>query len=130
MIKNYLLTGLFFMIVSVSFAQTTIKGVVGDKKDGTALAGVNVTINGQSGKTSTDFEGKFSIKTDAKSGQLVFSYIGYENKVVNFTANGKEVDLGTIDMNQDSGQLEEVVLIGKGVIDLAKDKNTYCSINH
>ena len=57
--KSYLIIlSLFFC--SLSFAQSTITGVVSDSKK-QPIPGVNVKIEGASNSTSTDADGKFTL---------------------------------------------------------------------
>lgn len=70
----------------------TLKGKVVDFNSGEALTGVEVSIEGSTLKTYTDFDGNFEIK-DVKPGNynLVASYISYNNSLVeNFKAAGTE----------------------------------------
>jgi TonB-linked SusC/RagA family outer membrane protein len=87
----------------------TIKGFVRDAS-GQPLAGVTVSIKGTSVGTQTDIKGSFSIAADA--GQvLVFSYIGYLKKEVN-VISGASI---TIQLDEDSKQLSEVVVTALGI---------------
>lgn len=122
-IKNWILTGLLLMAVSTVFSQGKITGTVIDEELNAGVPAVNVAIKGTSIGTSTDIDGKFSIESTTATGQLVISYIGFESKMINFTVNnGETVDLGTIRLKEDASQLDEVVIVGKGIIDLAKDR--------
>jgi hypothetical protein len=57
--KSYLIIlSLFFC--SISFAQSTITGVVSDSKK-QPIPGVNVKIEGASNATTTDADGKFTL---------------------------------------------------------------------
>jgi TonB-linked SusC/RagA family outer membrane protein len=87
----------------------TIKGFVRDAS-GQPLAGVTVSIKGTTAGTQTDVKGSFSIAADA--GQvLVFSYIGYIKKEVN-VISGASI---TIQLDEDSKQLSEVVVTALGI---------------
>ena len=93
--KNWLLSGLLFMMVSTVFSQGKITGTITDGQN--SLPGANVAIKGTKIGTTADFDGKFTINTTANSGELVISYIGYDAKTVKFTvSNGGTADLGTI----------------------------------
>jgi len=126
--KNWLLTGLLFMIVSTAFSQGKISGTITDGSN--SLPGANVAIKGSSDAGSSDFDGKFTISTSVTSGEVVVSYLGYETKTISFTvANGETVNLGVITLDSDSNQLEEIVVMGKGIIDLAKDRKTPIAVS-
>ncbi|WP_306351460.1 TonB-dependent receptor [Flavobacterium sp. '19STA2R22 D10 B1'] len=127
--KNWLLSGLLFMIVSTAFSQGKITGTLIDGEMNSPLPGANVVVKGASNGVTTDFDGKFIIETTAGSGQLVFSFIGFDNKTVNFTvANGKTVNLGNVILQSNSSVLEDVVIKG-GVIDIAKDRKTPVAVS-
>jgi len=125
--KNWLLSGLMFLVVSMVFSQGKVTGTVTDGQG--FLPGANVAIKGTTTGASTDFDGKFSINTSAKSGELVISFIGYENKIVKFSvSNGATTNLGTIVLTADSNQLEEIV-VTSGVVDIAKDRKTPVAVS-
>jgi len=126
--KNWLLTGLFFMIVSTVFSQGKVTGTI---TDGTgSLPGANVVIKGSSTATSTDFDGKFTLNTTSNSGEIVISFLGYDNQTVKFTvANGATTNLGTITLvASNSNELSEVV-VSSSVIDVAKDRKTPVAVS-
>jgi len=120
--KNWLLSGLLFMLVSTVFSQGKITGTITDGQN--SLPGTNVAVKGTKTGVSADFDGKFSINTTANSGELVISFIGYDAKTIKFTvSNGGTTDLGTIVLTANSNELSEVI-ITSGVIDIAKDRRT------
>jgi outer membrane cobalamin receptor len=126
-IKNWLLSGMLFMVVSTVFSQGKITGTITDGQN--TLPGTNVAIKGTKAGTSTDFDGKFTINTTANSGELVISFIGYDAKTVKFSvANGETTNLGTIVLTATSNELSEVV-VKSGVIDIAKDRKTPVAVS-
>ena len=125
--KNWLLSGLLFMMVSTVFSQGKITGTVTDGQN--SLPGANVAIKGSKSGTSADFDGKFSLNTTVASGEVVISFIGYDAKTVKFTvSNGGTTDLGTIVLTNNSSELSEVV-VTSGVIDIAKDRKTPVAVS-
>lgn len=129
-LTNWLLSGILFLMVSTVFGQGKITGTITDNELNTGMPGVNVTIKGTSNATVTDFDGKFSIESTTATGQVVLTYIGFETKTVNFNvANGQVIDLGNITLASDASQLDEVVIVGKGIIDLAKDRKTPIAVS-
>jgi TonB-dependent starch-binding outer membrane protein SusC len=91
--------------------QTKISGKVTDVTSGEELPGVNVLIKGTQKGVTTDAKGNFSI--EANNGDiLVFSFIGYLSEEV--TING-QTSL-TVTLAPDVKKLEEVVVIGYGVV--------------
>lgn len=128
--KNNLISGLFLLMATLSFSQGKIKGTIVDGELNSALPGVNVVVKGTTSGSSTDFDGKFILNTTAASGQVVVSYLGYKSVTVNYAVkNGETVDLGTLKLNADSNQLEEIVIVGRGLIDLAKDRKTPVAVS-
>jgi outer membrane cobalamin receptor len=121
--KNWLLTGLMFLIVATAFAQGKVTGTVTDGKG--SLPGANIVIKGTKIAVSTDFDGKFSINTTANSGELVVSFIGYKSKTVKF--NGA-ASVGTIALVADDNQLQEIV-VRSSVVDVAKDRKTPVAVS-
>ncbi|WP_225976482.1 TonB-dependent receptor [Mucilaginibacter ginsenosidivorax] len=87
----------------------TITGTVKDEK-GEPLPGVTVAVEGIANATSTDYNGKYTIKANA--GQtLVFSFIGY--KTIKKLINSNE-QLINVSLEPASRDLTEVVVVGYG----------------
>lgn len=111
--KKHLIAVIILLITCMTvFAQTTIKGVVKSAKDKTPLPGVSVVIKGTTVGSSTDIDGKYSIKVDDKNAILVFSFIGMKTKDV------KVGDNTSIDvlMEDDVLMLKEAVVLGYGSV--------------
>lgn len=125
--KNWLLTGLLFMIVSTAFSQGKITGMI---TDGVAsLPGANVAIKGSTVATSTDFDGKFTIDAKTSTGEIVISYLGFENQTIKFTvASGSTTNLGKITLVSNSNELSEIV-VKSGVVDIARDRKTPVAVS-
>lgn len=125
--KNWLLTGLLFMIVSTAFSQSKITGTITD--GALSLPGANAVVKGSSDAGSSDFDGKFTITTSVTSGEIVVSYLGYESKTISFSvAKGGTVNLGVITLNSNSNELSEIV-VKSGVVDIAKDRKTPVAVS-
>ena len=115
------------MVCAVSMvANNKVSGVIKDAADKSALVGVNVTLvesqksKGESTRnvvsgTVTDAHGKFSLETETGEFVLECSYIGYEPIGMSLTVSGN-TNLGTIEMNEASTELSEVVVEGDAVI--------------
>ena len=115
------------MICAVSMAANNkVSGVIKDAADKSALVGVNVTLvesqksKGESTRnvvsgTVTDAHGKFSLETETGEFVLECSYIGYEPIGMSLAVSGN-TNLGTIEMNEASTELGEVVVEGDAVI--------------
>ncbi|MFC6859559.1 SusC/RagA family TonB-linked outer membrane protein [Zunongwangia atlantica] len=108
-LKFLLLICAFIPILGFSQTGKTITGVVKDA-NGLGLPGVNVQVEGTDVGAATNWEGEFSI--EAESGDvLVFSFIGLKTKKITV---GSDTVLD-VQMEEDSGALEEVVIVGFGV---------------
>ncbi|MQP51666.1 MULTISPECIES: TonB-dependent receptor domain-containing protein [unclassified Flavobacterium] len=127
--KNVLLIGFMFLSTLTAFSQSKVTGTVIDGDLNQPLAGANVVVKGTSTGTVTDFDGKFEISTTEKSGQIVISYLGFVTKTISFTVTGNSVNVGNIVVDPDASQLEEVVVIGKGIIDVAKERKTPIAVS-
>lgn len=107
------------MVCAVSMAANNkVSGVIKDAADKTALIGVNVSLkqgDQQVSGTVTDAHGKFSLEAETGEFVLECSYIGYEPIGMSLAINGN-INLGTIEMNEASTELGEVVVEGDAVI--------------
>tara|TARA_B110000259_G_scaffold6940_1_gene7641 strand:- start:2041 stop:4641 length:2601 start_codon:yes stop_codon:yes gene_type:complete len=123
--KNLLFVALFFITATV-LGQTKITGTIVDETN-QPLPGASVLVKGSSNGTSTDFNGKFTLDAVSNSGVIVVSFIGYYSKQISFSS--AKTNLGTINLNKDENSLDEVVIIGKGVIDLAGGRKTPVAVS-
>ena len=110
------------MVCAVSMAANNkVSGVIKDAADKSALVGVNVTLRSDKVTkdkvqgTVTDAHGKFSLEAETGEFVLECSYIGYEPIGMSLTVSGN-TNLGTIEMNEASTELSEVVVEGDAVI--------------
>jgi TonB-linked SusC/RagA family outer membrane protein len=95
-------------------AQTKpIKGSVVDESTGKPLSGVSVVDKKSKSGTKTDDSGNFQItlKSDAVSVDLEFSYVGYKSQTI--SANGSSAM--SIVLAKEVKALDEVIVIGYGV---------------
>jgi len=119
-----------FMLVNViSFAQGTITGTINDADLGGPLSGANVVEDGTTNGAISDFDGKFSLTVDGESGKVTISYLGYHSTTVSYTLSNGSANLGTVSMAPDADALAEVVVIGKGIIDLAGGRKTPVAVS-
>ncbi|WP_367913978.1 SusC/RagA family TonB-linked outer membrane protein [Leadbetterella sp. DM7] len=91
--------------------DTEIKGQV-TGSDGTAIPGVSVTVKGTNRGVLTDQEGRYSIQVADRNAVLVFRQVGYTP--VEITAGTQTVI--NISLEEDIQALEEVVVVGYGVV--------------
>ncbi|MBD1431336.1 TonB-dependent receptor [Sphingobacterium sp. DN00404] len=110
---------MLMLLCNAVSAQTVLRGVVTDGKE--PIVGASVAIQGTTVGTSTDGSGVFTLNSPIDVGTLIVRFLGFLPHEVNFSENG--ADLGTIILNADNSQnLDEVVVVGKGVIDIADRK--------
>ncbi len=106
--RNVFLMSMFFVFIVSAQAQKTVNGTV--NSGGLPLPGANVAAKGASVETSTDIDGKFTLKVPQNVTQLVVSYVGYTTKEVTIT-DGNMI----IELTEQSNALEEVVInVGYG----------------
>lgn len=85
----------------------SIDEVSGYVTDGNSpLPGASVTVKGTTIGTSTDFDGKYSIKIPENSTKLEFSYLGYRTTERSINRNILNVSL-----QEDNTTLDEVVIV-------------------
>ena len=122
---------------TASYAQTSgvsISGLLKNKSDKAVLPYVNIVLKTEkdsafvSGTVSNE-EGRF-ILNSIKSGSylLQFSYTGYETKSQSLLVGSLSsfLDIGTIELQQDSKQLQEVIVSSKqDDVSNKMDKKTY-----
>lgn len=101
-------TFLLGLIFFPSMAQIKVSGVVSESTGG--IPGVNIKVKGTTTGTITDMDGHYSINAPA-DGILEFTFIGYQSKSIH-VKNRKIIN---VTMEEDSKQLDEVVVVGYGV---------------
>ena len=114
--------------VSQTFAQGTVTGVVLDGESNAPLPGANIIQLRTSNGTSTDFDGKFSLQVDQPTGTINISYVGFGSKNIPYNVTNGDQDLGSIVLQLDNS-LEEIVIVGTGVVDLAEDRTTPIAVS-
>lgn len=113
---------LFFPIAGFS-QSVQITGKVVDKLTGEELIGVSVSIEGTTNASSTNLEGKYSLKVQPGIYNLLCSYISYQ-KVVIKNINAKQ----GIPLNFDFALEQEKVDLKEVVIEARQVKNTDASL--
>nr|WP_315158607.1 TonB-dependent receptor [uncultured Flavobacterium sp.] len=101
---------LMFVMSLQASAQTTVTGMISDKNG--PIPGANVNLKGSTGGTSSDFDGRYSIKDVPSNGVLVFSFIGYKSKEI--TVSGRSAI--NVTLEEESNTLKEIVVIGYGAV--------------
>src|SRR5690606_24931428 len=113
LIKNSLLLCIAILSTAIwAHAQSrTVTGIVTDAADGSALAGVTITIQGTRTATSTDERGFYSIDVPDNQTILVFHAIGYTTQEIT-VGNRSVINVG---FAPDQTQLSEVVVTALGI---------------
>lgn len=89
----------------------TITGKVVDS-NGQPIPGVNILAKGTRKGTQTDFDGNYSLTVSDNTSVLRFSYLGFKTQEIT-TGNNTVIN---ITMEEDTAQLDEVVVIGYGTV--------------
>lgn len=93
-------------IVRVNAQKSVVGRVTGE--DGSALAGVNITVSGSAVGTRSDNEGRYNIAIPSSGKTLNFSHTGY--KAQEQTINNRSVI--NVVLRLDSSDLNEVIVTG------------------
>lgn len=99
-----------FLYLASANSQTSLTGIVSSAEDGEPLYGVNITVKGSDKGTISDFDGKYSLEV-LTGDVLVFSYIGFQTREINF--QGQSVL--DVALESDAEQLGEVVVTALGI---------------
>jgi len=108
---SYLILILALSLCATLSAQQemfSVEGTVSDEMD--VLPGVTVVVKGRFGGTTTDINGKFSIRV-SRGDWLTFSFVGFETYEWLVTEEKKDL---TITLKESTQQMEEVVITGVG----------------
>ncbi|MEL7600481.1 MAG: TonB-dependent receptor [Proteiniphilum sp.] len=99
------------MIAPSLFSQQN-KQITGQVKDsyGDPLIGVTIQEVGTLNGTVTDIDGTYSIVLESETGSLKFSYIGYDEQLVEI-GNRSVIN---VEMNESFNVLDELVVVGYG----------------
>ncbi|MCL9809602.1 TonB-dependent receptor domain-containing protein [Flavobacterium luminosum] len=101
----FTILSLFFCVIT--FAQTTISGTVTDDKN-QPVPGANIKVVGSTSGTSTGFDGKFTLKTQAALPfTLEVSMMGYATKTVKVNSKDQEI---LVVLPEESTKLDEIVI--------------------
>jgi outer membrane receptor protein involved in Fe transport len=104
-----------FLLFSVyAIAQnTTVSGVIKDKKSGETLVSASVIVKGTTTGVQTDLDGKFTMDLDLSEPKtLVVSYLGYQDFEIAVDKNNTNV---TVEMETVNMVGQEVVVTGSRV---------------
>lgn len=110
------------------YAQSTTQPIVVNGKvidiNKEPIRGASILIEGTTTGTTSDFDGKFSLKINNQNAIIVISYLGYVAKKL-AVANKKTL---TIILEEDAAQLDEIVVVGYGSQSRVKVTNSISTI--
>ncbi|NMJ87950.1 MAG: TonB-dependent receptor, partial [Thaumarchaeota archaeon] len=103
-----------------------------DPETNMPLPGANVMVAGTSNGTTTDFDGMFTLEVYQENlqGKVVVTYVGFLQQEIPFNVqDGETLDLGEISLKADENALGEIVVVGKGVVDVALGRETPVAVS-
>jgi TonB-linked SusC/RagA family outer membrane protein len=105
-------------------SNVSIRGTITDEK-GESIIGANVQVVGTTTGNITDMDGKYELSVPAGA-VLRISYVGYLTQEVKITAGRTTYN---IVLHEDSEALEEVVVVGYGVVKKSDVTGSITSVN-
>ncbi|MEI6946987.1 TonB-dependent receptor [Paraflavisolibacter sp. H34] len=111
-VKFYLIF-VFLLAAAAAWSQgRQVTGRVLKQATSEPLVGVTVAVKGQTTRTTTNTEGRYTISVPAGSPVLVFSYVGHKPQEVTVGAQGT-VD---IKLEEEAAALSDVVVVGYATV--------------
>ena len=109
---KWVLCFLFAMVLQQAEAQTFyyLKGFVNNEKN-EPMPFVNIRVRGENYGTTTDEQGRYTLKLEVGFYPVVYSFVGYETQVHNIHLNQDVAQ--NIWLQETSGELNEVVVRNK-----------------
>lgn len=104
----------FLIFASAAYAQTDfviLSGKVVDSADGYPLIGVSVSVAGTRQGTVTDLDGLYELKVPKQQCEVLFSYVGYDDKVIAYNLKNASA-FSKVVMFTNVTQLADVVVTG------------------
>lgn len=111
---KFLFVALAIVFTTSVIAQSTVTGTVMDAELNTPLLGANIVVKGTTKGAIADFDGNFTLTTDAATGEVVISYIGYISQTLPFSG---DTDLGNIILKSSEVGLDEIMITASVAVD-------------
>ena len=113
--KKILFLLLLLSLIVTAFSQQIVSGKIADKKDKSALMGVNVVVLNSIDSAfikgvPTDDRGAFELSLPQGSYLLKISYTGYKTSFTKVEVGNQNVELGSIILGEDVRELSSVVV--------------------
>lgn len=120
---------LFLIIGFMGYSQGVVTGTVIASDTNEPLSGASVVQTGTSNGTITDMDGNFTLNVSSNTGTIEISYLGFlkSSKLYRLTAGA--ANIGSLVLATDADALDEVVIVGRGIIDLAADRSTPIAVS-
>ena len=109
LLRVVMLVASLILCAASAYAQVTVNGQVLDEANQPVI-GASILVPNTTNGVATDLDGNFSIKVPSTSTTLRVSYIGYKTVEVPASA------AGTIVLEPEAANLDEVVVIGYGAV--------------
>lgn len=104
---KWILSACLTILMSYTYAQTTVSGTIIDAETGEPLIGTQILVKGTVLGTISDVNGDFSLSVQSSPPiTLVITYVGYERQEIEVTSSGQKLDI----------QLAESTLLGQEVV--------------
>ena len=94
-----------------AFAQIKITGTASDAETGEPLSFITIQIKGTTAGTTSDMDGNYSIEVPNRDAILVYSYIGYRSREIEYEG---QLFLN-VQLEDDTRILDEVVVTALGI---------------
>ena len=86
--RKYITLSAVFVLLSLPIiAQRTITGIVLDSENEDPLIGVTVVVPNSNKGTITDNDGSYSLQVNEEDNKIAFSYLGYEELILDLNQN-------------------------------------------
>lgn len=111
---HFVMLTVALLFSTVLIAQSTITGTITEAGSNIPLPGANIIEKSTTNGVTSDFDGNFTLKTQASSGEIIITFVGYSSKTVSFSG---DADLGKISLESSQVGLEEIQIIASVAVD-------------
>lgn len=101
---------LFALLLPALAMSQVLTGTV--SSEGTTLVGVNVIVKGTTRGAVTDVNGRYSVKLDAGTYEVVFSLLGYARKVESVTVTAGATQQLNVELQAQDVTKDAIVVVG------------------
>jgi len=101
---------LFALLIPVGLMSQVLTGTV--SSEGGPLVGATVLVKGTTTGTSTDVQGKYTLRLAAGTYEIVFSFLGYVTRTESLSLRENEERQLNVDLQEQILEQEPVVVVG------------------